>query len=149
MIEIIKSKGGKPPVVLTAEQIEKVEDLSAYLTTEQIADYFGFDRNTFYEIRKRQPEVSRHYKKGKVHKIVRYAKKLETKAMGDDESGDTTAIIFFLKTQGRWSSANNDNDEPINHIVIDPVKAKVRAEMMEERIEEFNQRVAEAKAKSE
>jgi len=103
-----KNKGGRPEIVFTDEQIAKVEELSAYLNCEQIADYFGISHVTFQEVRRRQEEVSFAYKKGKAHKIYNYAKKLENKAMGVEESGDTTAIIFFLKTQAGWASENKN-----------------------------------------
>ena len=101
MTKEVKNKGGRPQLVLTNEQITQVEDLSGYLTCEQIADYFGIDRDTFLAIRKRQPEVFRHYKKGKSNKLSRYSKKLESLAL---EGNDTTALIFFLKTQGGWTT---------------------------------------------
>ena len=108
-----KNRGGRPEIVLTDEQIMKVAELSAYLNCEQIADYFGIDRDTFLAIRKRQPEVLRHYKKGKAHKIYKYAQKLEQKATGIDESGDTTAIIFYLKTQAGWSTENKNDNQSV------------------------------------
>jgi hypothetical protein len=102
-----KNKGGRPPVVLNKEQIKEVEELAAYLTIEQIADYFDIDADTFLAIRKRQSEVFRSYKKGRARKIYRYAKTLEEKALGmyeeDSLKCDTTSIIFFLKTQAGWS----------------------------------------------
>ena len=102
-----KNKGGRPPVLLNEEQIKEVEEMAAYLKVEQIADSFGIDRTTFYEVLKRQPEVSLHYKKGRARKIFRYAKILENKAFGMNENEmlkyDTTSIIFFLKTQAGWS----------------------------------------------
>jgi len=113
LIKDKKNKGGRPEIVLSDEQIAKVEELSAYLNCEQIADYFGIDRDTFLAIRKRQPEVLRHYKKGKAHKIYKYAQKLEQKATGIDENGDTTAIIFYLKTQAGWSTENKNDNQPV------------------------------------
>lgn len=59
-----KYRGGRPIVVLTDEQIKEVEEISAYLTCEQIADYFGIDTDTFLAIRKRQSEVFRVYRWG-------------------------------------------------------------------------------------
>ncbi len=98
-----KNKGGRRAIVLSEEQIAKVEELSVHLNCKQISDYFGFSEDTFYELKKRDIRVFRAYKKGKAHKVYNYAKKLENKAMGIDETGDTTAIIFYLKTQGGWS----------------------------------------------
>ena len=120
----LKNKGGRPATVLNKEQIAEVEELAAYLTVEQIADYFYIDADTFLAIRKRQPEVFRLYKKGKVGKILRYTKKLDAIAMGDDQKGDTTAIIFFLKTQAGWSTTEKkkptlkvlDSKDPIDII---------------------------------
>ncbi len=102
-----KNKGGRPLVVLSDEQIIELEEMAAYFTIEQIADYFDICADTFYEIKKRQHEVFRVYKKGRMRKIYRYAKILENKAFGMNENEmlkyDTASIIFFLKTQGSWS----------------------------------------------
>ena len=43
-----KNKGGRPPVVLNKEQIKEVEELAAYLTIEQIADYFDIDADYYF-----------------------------------------------------------------------------------------------------
>lgn len=107
---IEKNKGGRPKTSFNQKQIAKVEELSAYLNCEQIADYFGISHITFQEVRRRQEEVFFAYKKGRAQKIRDYVQKLENKAMGIDENGDTTAIIFYLKTQAGWSTEpKNDN----------------------------------------
>ena len=92
-------------VELTPEQLDMVEEKAAYLTTEQIADFLGIGRATFYNVRQRQPEVSRRYEMGKARKIVSFAEQLEKKGFGEVDKGDTTALIFFLKTRARWSEA--------------------------------------------
>ena len=93
-------------ITLTDDQILQVEALSAYLSIEQIADYFGFSGMTFHEIKKRQPDVLLAYKKGKAKAIGRVARKLTTLI----DEGDVTAIIFYLKTQGGWSTESKNNN---------------------------------------
>ena len=93
-----KNLGGRPRIVLTEEQTAKVEGLAAHLTTEQIANYFGIDRSTFYEIRKRQPEVCQQYKKGRARLIEEIASSLIRNAI----AGDTAAMIFYLKAKAGW-----------------------------------------------
>lgn len=93
-----KDKGGRPQVELTAKQISEVETLAAILSTEQIADYFGISRATWYNLMERNEEVFRQYKKGKARAIASVASNLVTKA----NSGDLGAQIFFLKTQAGW-----------------------------------------------
>ncbi len=48
-----KNKLGRPEIELTERQIEEVEQLSATLTTDDIADYFGISRTTFYRLLQR------------------------------------------------------------------------------------------------
>jgi len=86
------------PRVLSKEELVQVEALASVLTSEQIADYFGVGRTTFYEIMERQPEVSEHYKKGRAKAIGSVAKGLLQKA----QSGDNAAMMFYLKTQAGW-----------------------------------------------
>ena len=93
-----KDQGGRPMVELTEKQISEVETLAAILTTEQIADYFGISRKTWYNIMERNEEVFTHYKRGKARAIASVASNLVTKA----NSGDLGAQIFFLKTQAGW-----------------------------------------------
>jgi hypothetical protein len=93
-----KNKGGRPLIELTEEQKAEVETLAAVLSTEQIADYFGIGRTTWFAILDRDPEVSELYKKGKAKAVGFVAQNLIQKA----RSGDLGAQIFYLKTQAGW-----------------------------------------------
>ena len=86
------------PRVLNEEELAQVEALASVLSSEQIADYFGIARTTFYDIMKRQPDVSERYKRGRAKAIGSVAKGLLQKA----QSGDTASTIFYLKTQAGW-----------------------------------------------
>ncbi len=89
---------GRSACSLTEAQIAEVETLAAVLTTEQIADYFGIGRRTFYSLMERDPEIAARYKRGRARAVGSIAQSLIAKA----RSGNTTAMIFFLKTQGGW-----------------------------------------------
>lgn len=92
------NKGGRPPITLKDEQVAQVEALGAVLSIEQIADYFGISKTTFYAIMERQPEVCERYKKGKAKAIGAVAQGLLQQA----RDGNTTAAMFYLKTQAGW-----------------------------------------------
>ncbi len=89
---------GRLPTTLTEQQQSEVETLAAVLTAEQMADYFGIGRTTFFSMMQREPEIAARYKKGKARVIGSVAQSLITKA----RAGDTASMIFFLKTQGGW-----------------------------------------------
>lgn len=94
---------GRKPKELTEEQTVQVEALAAYLTQDQIADYFGIVRNTFAAMIERDPEISARYKRGKAKAIGTVAQGLLQKA----RAGDTTSAIFYLKTQAGWRETTN------------------------------------------
>ena len=91
-------KAGRPAKVLTDKQRGEIETLAAFLSIEQLADYFGIGRTTFFALMERDPEISELYKRGKSKAIAHIAQGLIQKA----RAGDTTSAIFFLKTQARW-----------------------------------------------
>ena len=88
----------KAPLQLSDAQKAEVETLAAVLTTEQIADFFGIGRRTFYSLMERDEEIAARYKKGKARAIGAIAQTLISKA----RAGDTTSMIFYLKTQAGW-----------------------------------------------
>ena len=92
-------KAGRPAKTLSEKQRGEIETLAAFLSIEQLADYFGIGRTTFFALMERDPEISELYKRGKSKAIAHIAQGLIQKA----RAGDTTSAIFFLKTQGRWS----------------------------------------------
>lgn len=100
-----KNQGGRPKVELTPEQIKEVEELASSLTIEDIADHLGISEKTFRNLKNRNEEVLTAYKKGFRNKIIKYNKLLEAKAEGSNTDADTSAIIFFLKTQAKWSTS--------------------------------------------
>lgn len=88
----------RKPRVLNEEELAQVEALASVLSTEQIADYFGIGRTTFYQIMDRQEDVAVRYKRGRAKAIGSVSQGLLQKA----RSGDNTAMIFYLKTQAGW-----------------------------------------------
>jgi DNA-binding CsgD family transcriptional regulator len=89
---------GRPSVTLDEAQKAEVETLAAVLSVQQIADYFGIARSTFFTLINRDPEIARHYHRGRARAIGSIAQSLITKA----RSGDTASMIFYLKTQAGW-----------------------------------------------
>lgn len=107
----------------TERELAQIEALGSVLSVEQIADYFGIGRTTFYAICERQPETLEHYKRGKSQAIASVSKGLLQQAI----KGNLTAAIFYLKTQAGWRETANLNigenkDSPLK-ITISPVDA--------------------------
>ena len=89
---------GRHAIALTPEQIAEVETLASVLSAAQIADYFGIGRTTFFAMVRNNEAIAERYKKGKARAIGAIAQSLLTKA----RAGDTTSMIFYLKTQAGW-----------------------------------------------
>ena len=112
---------GRKPKTLTTEQMAQVEALAAYLSQDQIADYFGTTRTTFAAMIERDEEISVRYKKGKAKAIGAVAHGLLQRA----RNGDTTSAIFYLKTQAGWRETSN-----VDHKVDGEIVTKIVAEVV-------------------
>ncbi len=121
-----KNKGGRPRIELSNDQKTQVEALAAVLTVEQIADYLGIGRTTFYDIMDRDPVVSERYKRGKSKAIGSVAQGLLQQA----RNGNTVAAMFYLKTNAGWREkehgTQHDMPEP-TEIKIEVVDAREKA----------------------
>ena len=108
--------GVRPATEFDQDQINLVEKLAAVLTKAQLSDYFGISETTFRAVEERQPEVSDAYKKGRGRAIASVASNLVNQA----QNGNTTAAIFYLKTQAGWKEQDTTNitAESINKIQI-------------------------------
>jgi hypothetical protein len=92
-------RNGRPPILLTTEQIIQVEALAAVCTKSQMAAYFGVTEKTFRAIEKRQPEVFTAYRRGRARAVADIGSNLYQRAL----EGDIRAMQFYLKTQAGWS----------------------------------------------
>ena len=102
-----KNKGGRPLIKLTNEQLEELKMIAPVCTLQEIADYFGFSIDTFQRLKSRDEEVLRIYKKAKIQAKAMVGGSLMKKAL----AGDITAAIFYMKTQGGWSSKGNSEEK--------------------------------------
>jgi hypothetical protein len=98
---------GRKAKEFTEKELAQFEALAAYLTLEQIADYFGVSRKTIQNMRKRDDELDTIYKKGKALGIAKVGGAL----MDNCLAGNVTAQIFFLKTQAGMRETDRVNDE--------------------------------------
>lgn len=94
---------GRPEITLTDEQRIQVEALAAYLSQEQIADYFGIGKTTWFAILQRDPDISERYKRGKAKAVGAVAQNLIKKA----RDGDNACMMFYLKTQAGWRETSH------------------------------------------
>lgn len=92
------NKGGRPKTELDEEQIREIETLAAVLNQDQIADYLAIPARTLRAIISRDENVSAAYKKGRARAIGKVSQSLLRSAT----EGNTTAQIFYLKTQAGW-----------------------------------------------
>lgn len=99
-----KNSGGRPRTELTEAQITELETLAAVLTQDQISDYMGIPSRTLRAIMARDDSVSAAYKKGRAKAIGRVAQSLLRSAT----EGNTTAQIFYLKTQAGWKETETE-----------------------------------------
>jgi|GEM_PF-2299461 len=76
------------------------------LTVEQIVESLGCATSTFYENRKKYPEIEESFKKGRAGGIKDIANALFEKAI----AGDTVAMIFYLKSRGGWSDKVSEQE---------------------------------------
>lgn len=68
------------------------------LSIEQIADYFGVCKATFYKAMSDNPQIGIRYKKGKAKAIGSIGQGLMKQA----RDGNTSAMMFYLKCQAGW-----------------------------------------------
>lgn len=88
----------RPAAIMTDEQLEQLKKLSGVLTMEQVADFFGITGRTLRRRMHSDARIMSAYKTGKASAISRVANRLLKAA----EDGNTTAMIFYLKTQAGW-----------------------------------------------
>jgi predicted transcriptional regulator len=83
---------------LTEQEYADVQELAAYMTQVQIADYLGITDRCFRKIMERDPKARSAYKKGRALAHKKVANSLIAQA----NDGNTAAAIFYLKTQQGW-----------------------------------------------
>ncbi len=90
----------KPKIEIDLDKVEVLA--SRGLSNEQIAYALGICERTLYNNKKESAEFADAIKRGKASGITKVANALMKKAIG----GDTTAMIFFLKSQAQWRETN-------------------------------------------
>ena len=121
---------------LRPDQIAEVETLAAVLTAQQMADYFGIGRTTFFALIERDPEIGERYKRGKARAVGSVAQSLIAKA----RAGNVIAMIFYLKTQGGWRET-----QEIEHVAIDRI-TRVIVDPVERDAKDFVARIKQLQA---
>lgn len=91
-----EKKKTKPKIEINLQQVETLA--ANGLTQQQIADSLGISVSTIESRLRESEEFKDAIKKGKAKGIALIANQLFEKA----KSGDTTSIIFYLKTQAGW-----------------------------------------------
>jgi hypothetical protein len=84
---------------LTDDELDQLRRLAGLLKVDQIADYFAISRSNFDVMCKEDAEILEIYNQGRSSLVGKVAQTLVQKAL----DGDTQSLMFYLKTQGRWT----------------------------------------------
>lgn len=99
-LKVKKGAGPKHKLNVDKNMLEEVKILSGRgLTNEQLYCYYGVSGHCWYDTIQRHPELGEAFKEGKAKTIAMVAGEL----MKAIRNGNVSAIIFYLKTQARWS----------------------------------------------
>lgn len=109
-------------IFLNDKQRDLIEELAKTLGCQRIADRLGISKNTLLRIFKEEPELLARYKKAKSKTAEQITKSLIQKAL----DGDTTALLFYLKTHEKWRQNTvkfnikgvGDNPKDILQVII-------------------------------
>jgi hypothetical protein len=88
----------RPRKTLNPDQIKQLEALSAFLTLEQIADYFGIANSTLRLRIQEDQNILGAYKRGRARAHASVGGNILQQAL----AGNLTAAIFYAKTQMGW-----------------------------------------------
>jgi transposase len=91
-------------VVFSSQDLDVVQQLSASMSVEQIAGYFGISKTTYYEVAKRQPELLERYQQGKSRRIAEYSEIVHQHIL----NGDKDLLKFYLRTQAGWTDKKEE-----------------------------------------
>lgn len=121
-------RGPKHKFAVTEDILKEVKLLAGVgLTQQQIHQYYGLQHTAWHGYTKRHPELYQAIENGKAKNIAFVAGKL----MDAIRKGNVSAMIFYLKTQARWSDhstleVKGDDKGPLPALsltVNDPVEA--------------------------
>ena len=125
---------GRKKVELTEEQIIQFKALACFLSLDQIADYFEMTRKTLGRIRHDDESIDTLYKSSKQRGNARVGQALLKSAL----EGNTTAQIFYLKTQAGWKETT------INEVVDKtPPQKKMTTEELQAELKTMGVKVVE------
>ncbi len=128
-----KRRQRKPIVTITPSVLETIEKLAGYgLTTEQIADYLGVSRPTFYRYQAKDPRINETIERGKAKAATMITgRAYQMAADGKHES----MTKFWLQTRLRWRT----EERVVHEGAIDTSGhvSTLTAEQREKRIKEL------------
>ena len=117
------------PFEVTPAVCKKVKRLGGLgLTLPEIGASLGLSTTTLKHWRRASPELERAYQEGRAVGIGAMAGALRRLA----EKGNVAAIIFFLKTQCRWSELNgapaaNERETDVGDLPRDELLERIRS----------------------
>lgn len=130
-----KNKGGRPKWIPTAQNIQDVEEMAARGMTEyQIASALGISQETLIQRKKEFTEFSESIKRGKIKGLQQITGALFKSAL----EGNTTAQIFYLKTQCQWKETTvNELTGKDGKAIEHEVKSKISVDLINTRISDL------------
>lgn len=104
LIPVSSNKGGRPRAFFPLDRIRELAALG--LTQEQAANRLGYSGKTLGDAMQVDPALRDAWRVSKATAIAKIADTLYQKAA----SGDTGAMIFWLRCQAGWTAAKSDTN---------------------------------------